>query len=532
MENRNGYFQVIRSENGISIRLVPETGAGKKIKPDEIKEYLKKNGITNGSYGELERVLNDLSREETVWVSPYMGNPINESVKVTISADGMEAGARFYPPSNDGKRRSAAELKKDLNAAGVVYGIDERIIASHLKNPLYCTDFIIARGKKAVDGTNAAIEYLFNTDRHMRPKRNEDGSVDFHQLDNISHIKAGDTLAVLHPEKVGEIGTNVRGADVRPHPVEHKMLKFGKNIELSPDKRRLISKINGHAVLEGERVFVSNIYDVPGDVDNSTGDINYEGNVLVHGNVRTGFRVRAAGDIEVCGSVEGAELIAGGNIILHHGMQGMTRGKVIAKGNVICKFIESVRVFAEGYVEAEGIIQSQVSAKGDINVNGQKGQIIGGYIRSASCISAKRIGSGMGITTIVEVGFDPAVQDRMTQLKELLADKNAEYKQCLQIVELLNKKLNSGMINALQKNTLEDNIRNAQRLREEIFTAQGELDEIMAKVSENSDSCIKVYGGVYPGTQLRISGDFYNINEEFSYCKFYKLNGEIRTGVL
>lgn len=532
MENRNGYFRIIRSEDGISIQLVPETGTGKKIELNEIKEYLDAQNITGCSYVELGKALNNLSEEKTVWVTPDKGYPINEYMKISISKDGMEAKVRFYPPSNDGERVSEKELKNDLNVAGVVYGIDERVITFQLNNPLYCTDFIIARGKNVIEGKDATIEYFFNTNRNIRPKRNEDGSVNFHQLNAISHIKEGDILAVLHPEDAGEPGINVRGASVPPRSVERKTLKFGKNIELSEDKRSLISKVNGHAILEGGCVFVSNTYDVPADVDNSTGDIDYEGNVLVHGNVRTGFKIKAMGDIEVMGSVEGAELIAGGNIILHHGMQGMTKGKIIAKGNVVSKFMESVRVYAEGYIEAEEIIQSQIAAKGDINVNGLKGHIIGGYIRSASDINAKRIGSGMGVSTIVEVGFDPEVQDRIAKLKDILAKKNEEYKQCTQATEVLNKRMNSGMITSQQRVVLKDNLVKMQNLKQDIFDYQDELDTIMAKIAVNNDSVIKVQGEVMPGVQVRISGDFYNVNEQLHYCKFYKQNGEIRMGGL
>jgi uncharacterized protein (DUF342 family) len=213
-------------------------------------------------------------------------------------------------------------------------------------------------------------------------------------------------------------------------------------------------------------------------------------------------------------------------------MQGMTKGKIVSRGNVISKFIESARVFAEGYIETEAIIQSQVSSKGDVNVNGQKGHIIGGYIRSASNIEAKIIGSGMGITTIVEVGFDPETQDRINKLKTDIADKNVEYKKCTQMVEVLNKRLTSGNINIEQKLALKENLQNLTKLKDEMFNAQDELDELTAKVYNNNASFIKVRGDIFPGTQVRISGEYYNVNEEISYCKFYKVNGEIRTGAI
>ena len=37
---------------------------------------------------------------------------------------------------------------------------------------------------------------------------NEDGTVDFHTLENVNHIKSGDVVAILHPEDRGDNGTD------------------------------------------------------------------------------------------------------------------------------------------------------------------------------------------------------------------------------------------------------------------------------------------------------------------------------------
>ncbi|MBQ8038297.1 MAG: DUF342 domain-containing protein, partial [Lachnospiraceae bacterium] len=52
-----------------------------------------------------------------------------------------------------------------------------------------------------------------------------------------------------------------------------------------------------------------------------------------------------------------------GHIILKRGIQGMDRGVLKANGNVISRFIESATVEAGGYVSADAIMHSNVSAK-------------------------------------------------------------------------------------------------------------------------------------------------------------------------
>ena len=52
-----------------------------------------------------------------------------------------------------------------------------------------------------------------------------------------------------------------------------------------------------------------------------------------------GFKVVASGDIVIEGVVEDATVISDGQIIVKHGIHGMNKGVLRAKGNIICKFI-------------------------------------------------------------------------------------------------------------------------------------------------------------------------------------------------
>ncbi len=527
MQKRNGYFQVIRNSNGTSVRLIPPMYGGEEVKSEQIVKYLQKNQIMECDFAKITKALADLTTEVIVPVSNYKGYPINECMNIEVSKDSMTAVVNFIPPSNDGKRMNLGDMKSELEAAGIQYGIDEGGLASHTRNPVYCTDIIVARGKAVREGTHAFITYMFKIDRKAKPKRKDDGSVDFHQLENISHIKKGDLLAKLTPADSGESGINVFGQEVKPRAVERLRLKYGKNITISDNRLELYSDVDGHAVLEGDKVFVSNVYDVPGDVDNSTGDIIYDGSVVVHGTIRTGFKVKAFGDIEVFGAVEGAEVIAGGQVILHHGIQGMSRGIIVAKGNVVTKFIESAKVYSEGYIEAQSIIQSQVSAKGDVIVNGAKGNIMGGHVRSSTLIDAKFIGSNMGITTVVEVGLDPTVQDRFTKLKRDMIEKNEELIRLQQVKMVLKKRLAQGQNDNEKRMAYNQTVAAIDELKKEIFAAQDEMDVLSGELSENTVARIMVSRVIYPGTKVIVSGLQYNVNEQVSYCQYMKLKGEI-----
>ena len=523
----NGYFQIVNENDKTFLKLYPATDNGKNIELADIIEYFDLINFKDYDLIDVNKNLEGLNEEKQIRIKHKASYPINEYIAVRLSEDKMTAFVKFYPPSNDGMRIDVNEMKSDLNIAGLAYGVDYDVLDEHIKNPQYCTDIVIARGKEVVQGKDAYIEYMFNADRKAKPRRKDDGSVDFHQLDNINHVCKGDLLAVLHPAYLGENGINVLDEIIKPVSVSHKHLKYGKKIEISEDKLKIYSQVDGHVNLHGDQVFVSDVYDVPADVDNSTGDIQYEGNVLVHGSVRTGFKIRAAGNIEVLGSVEGAEIVAGGDIILHHGIQGMGKGLVVAKGNIVAKFIESSKVFANGYIEAEAIIQSHVSATEEITINGSKGHVIGGHIRSTKMIKAKNIGSGMGIATIVEVGFDPSVQDDINKKKEIIQEKTEEVKKYSQMVEVLSKKFKTGTITDEQKINYKKHLEKLAVLKSEIAKTQEEYETKVASLLNNASACVKVERTIHSGVQLIISGECLNLQREDNYCKFVKKDGMV-----
>lgn len=533
MGNQNGYFQLIRDDKGMNIKLFKAEEGGENITLDEIVKYLEKNQILGIDIKSLNKAVEMAAqKEQVVTLTLNKGYPVDELMIVQVIDDNMKAVARFYPPSNDGNKISKKELLSDLENAGIKFGIKDDELDRFLKERQYCTDYVIAEGVLPRQGKNAEITYMFNTDRKAKPKRNEDGSVDFHNLDNISHIKKGDVLAKLTPADLGDIGTDIYDNKVYPYKVERKKLKHGKNIHLSEDELVMISDVDGHVTLEGEKVFVSNVYEVPADVDVSTGDITYEGSVVVKGNVRTGFKIKSGGNVEVFGAVEGAEIVSGGQIILRHGMQGMAKGVLVAKGNIIAKFIESAKVYTQGYVEAASIIQSQVSASGAVNVMGAKGNIIGGHVRSASSISAKTIGSPMGISTTVEVGVDPVLKDQMEKLKNDLEEANAKYKKLDQIVTMLKKKMELGQLDKDKVPVMKKSIEDMNLLKKEMMDYSDKIEEISEQMLGNSNAFISVTQAIYPGTKIIVGEDMKFINEELSHCKFKKKDGDIKSNPL
>lgn len=529
MSGRNGYFQIVIKQDGTYLKIFDAEQGGEPVFYEEIGNYLIDRKIYEYDKVAIGRALTTLQGSIEVKISSYPVFTIDEIIRVEIAEDRMYAKARFYPPSNNGHLIMKDEIVASLVKSGVKYGLDENCIMDFLKDRKYCTDYIFAKATPPTQGRDAEITYHFNVDLTLKPKRNEDGSVDFHQLDMISHCNKDQLIATLTPMDQGKPGIDVCGVIIRPNKVNNSVLRHGNKIYVSEDGLRMYSSVDGHVSLVDNRVFVSDTYEVHADVDASTGDIEYEGNVVVRGNVITGFSVRAKGDIEVNGVVEGAYIEAGGQIVLKRGMQGMNKGILKANGNIITKFIENAEVIAGGYVSTESILHSKVSAKGDIIVGGKRGFVTGGEIRSGTMITVKTAGSQMGTATLLEVGIDPRVLEEFRELEKKIATMIADKERLSQALIMFRKKIATGtQITEEKLEYLKQVTQNNILLEAQIKEARRRYEELKIDVDNNSSGSIKISEVVYPGTKLVISNVIHYVRSETHHSKFIRDRADIK----
>ena len=523
---KNGYFKVSNRPDGSYFVMYPPQKGGQPFLPSEIELYFL-NLKTDYPKEEIMKVAANLTDIAEISLSHTPLPPIKECCKVSVDTEKKYAVIRFYPPSEDGTRMDEMEVRAELIAARVKFGIKQEVIDQFIKERLYCTDYTMAEYLPLVEGSNAVITYHFNTNLTGKPKMYEDGSVNFHELDVISPVCKDDLLATLKPAVQGTPGMDVYGNILKPASVKVQFLKQRKNIYLSEDGLRLHSMVNGHVSLVDNQVFVSNNYEVPSNVDASTGNIKYNGDITVQGNVNTGYRVEATGDIIVNGVVEGAYLIAGGQIILMRGIQGMGRGVLEAGTNIISKFIESAEVHAGGTITAEAILHSHISAKGDITVGGKRGFISGGEVKSATAIIAKTAGSVMGTVTLLEVGVDPEILQKYHSVEKNSVEKQKEIASLLQQITLVAKKMKSGGGQNVSSALM--SLNNERVLKEqELKELQKELAEYNLMFNEMQGGYVLIDDVIHPGCKLIISNATTYIRTSVKHSRFVKDEGDIR----
>ncbi len=528
MAKVNGYFRLQIEDNGVYIKLIPPTEDGEPITMADIMSYLSMVKMPKYDIAALNQVVLALKEPTLMKLTEADFSPVSEKAKVQVAQDRMTATIRLYPPSNHGKLFEKKDMIGELTHAGIKYGVAEAILDALVENPIYCQDIMVAKGKEVQEGTDAKIEYHFETKPLAKPKLNVDGTVDFHQLNIFTKVKKDQLLATLTPEFLGEEGIDVYGKRIYPQKVKKLSLKYGRNIRLSEDKLQMFSEVDGDVKLEKDTVFVSNSFVVAADVDASTGDIVYEGNVVVNGNVRTGFSVQAKGDIEVKGVVEGADLYSGGNIVLTRGIQGMNRGKLEAAGDIITKFIESAKVKAGGTVRSGSILHSVVDAGDTIICEGKKSFVIGGSLSALNEISVMTIGNHMGTVTNVKLGVEASVLENLNDMQKEFEENKGEIEKARQVLVLFKKRMQGGQKIPPDKIQM---IREAGDTIKRLELRQEELQLLIKEsrdlIEANARGRLRVSETAYPGVRIQIANSTYIVKDNIRFSQFQLDSGEV-----
>ena len=522
----NGYFRLVKNGLGFGLQIVIPKGDGEPVKIGEVTDYLTQQGISC----DLPALKDALGREWNSVMPLGSGEcpAVNMRYKLSIEEENMRAVIRLYPPSETGKALTAQDVLGDLSGKQIKFGVQKKNIEDAIANSVYCTDIVVAEGQPPREGKDAVIEYYFNADSKARPTLKDDGSVDFFHLNTISHCIAGDTLARLTPADLGENGTNIMGAVIKPHTVKNLLLKYGKNVEIAEDKLTLKAQVSGHVILEDDRVVVSNVLELE-SVDMSTGNIDYDGSVTVTGNVQANFSVRARGNIVVNGLVESAYLEATGDIIIARGMAGMNKGELKAGGNVVAKFFESAKVSAGGYITAESIMHSTVMAGKEITVDGKRGFIAGGRTCATNLIKAKTFGSTMGTSTVLEVGADPSVKVRYAELQKTVGDLSKMIDGLDPIIATYIQKRKQGVkLSTEQLQYLASIVKTKEQKLPELKKAKKEMEALAEIIDQQAHAQVVVQEKAYPGVKVVIGDVSMVVEKEQQYCRFVKQQGDVR----
>ncbi|NLY42488.1 MAG: DUF342 domain-containing protein [Clostridiaceae bacterium] len=528
MDNKG--FRIDYRSDGVFLTVFPPIKPQKKLGLSDVLSYIERKAIHNYDLTAINEAVNKSDGFEYKIAESQEEKKFDAEIVVKVTADKMKALLSLLPPEG-GKEATYQEMIDALLQEKIIFGINHDVIENLAGNPVYNKEFVVAEGMAPVNGEDGKIQYHFNLVKDRTPKLLEDGRVDFHQLNLIENVRAGDILATAILPTPGTPGKNVYGEDVPPKPGKPAVLPKGKNVLISEDGLQLIANVDGQVVIEDQKINVYPFYEVSGNVDNSTGDINFVGNVIIKGNVLTGFSVEAGGWIEVYGVVEGATLKAKGDIILHRGMQGLMKGTLIANGNIVAKYIENSNLIAGKDIKCDVIMHSTVQCGGKLELSGRKGLIVGGAARALKEIKAKTVGSPMSTVTELEVGIDPNLRKRYKQLKKEIAAIEDDIKKADQAIEMFKKLESLNRLNNGKRIMMMKALKTKIFLSNKLKDLKKEFEEVGDIAEEEVRGKIKVYNITYPGTRIIIGSSMLYVKDNIMHATFYKDGADIKIGV-
>ena len=346
--------------------------------------------------------------EEEESETPHLEPSMDAFPFIYVSSDRMYAWVLVFPPTGWGKELTKELIFEALEKKKVSYGLVQETFDSLPDDyNRYFHLFLIAKGSKPANGDNGYLVDYFMRHVERLPEMDEFGNVNYMSLGAEQNVKKGDLICEAIPPTEGIAGRTVLNQELRCKNGKSVSIPKGKNTQVSEDGNKLIASIDGRVEFSGRYFSVKPLLEIPGNVDYSTGNINFIGDVLIHGDVCSGFSVKAMGDIKVDGVIESCEIEAGGDLIVVKGIVGNMETIVRSQHNIYSKYLVNSIVHARQNVHTDSIRYSNVYSDGEVQVCSGRGLIVGGQIRAAQGIEAKIVGSVYESPTSVFLGGQP-----------------------------------------------------------------------------------------------------------------------------
>ena len=434
-----------------------------------------------------------------------------------ISNNKLYAWVIVLPPVNGGAELSQDMLYKAMADQRIMYGVDLRL-ADHLASDeaRYFNLYLIAKGKPAFDGTNGNIVDAFPRVLPRVLEVDEFDRVDYTALNLIRNVKEGEEICRLIKPTEGEPGCTVLGQEIPARSGKSVPLPKGRNTEISEDGTLLLASISGDVEFTGHSFQVKPVLDIPGNVDFSTGSINFLGDVNIRGDVLSGFTVRAMGTIQVAGVVEaGSTVEAGGDLIVVKGILGDGTTIIRSHRSLFSKYIENSTIYVRENLQTDCIINSYIYSDGEVLVRSGRGTIIGGRIWAAKKISASAVGARSECRTAVALGGLPC-----TNFERELVQRE------LKVLEMELEKLEC-QLDSTSKSSLLDKTRSKLMVAElKLKQLESELADLKIEADEKNKGRLEC-GIAYPGTEISFGDETFRVRQESRQCVATLLHGEI-----
>jgi uncharacterized protein (DUF342 family) len=444
-------------------------------------------------------------------------------ISVIVSRDRMEAFLQI-DAAGDCAKPSLEIVAERIQQAGVTQGVLPESISAALRQ--ITQRVLCAKGTPPENGLDAQVKHLIDLSQRGKPAELHGGGVDFKDLGLYINVVKGQVLAEKIPATAGVPGMDVCGNPIPAKPGKDVVLHPGANIHVVDDVK-LVAAAGGNLVVTGGKLSISPVLQIKGDVDLSTGNINFAGDVIIRGSVSEGFSVKAGGNVDIAGMVSGGS-VEGANVTVRQGIVGLNKAVIKATDTVTAKFVENARIAADQvFLIQDVVLHSHLSAGQKVRVEGRRGQIVGGLVAAGDEIVAKTAGNTSIMPTDLQAGVNPKLREEYMNLRKELRTMESSLDQIQKGLFTL-RSMDQGQLPPEKKELLLKITRAQFTTLGQVEAMRKRLAELETAYEELKSGQVKISDTVYPGVKITIGSLIKPVQEELRFVTFYADAGEIK----
>jgi hypothetical protein len=430
----------------------------------------------------------------------------SEHITIKISQDGYEAN--LY---DDGSRSDASvtldDLRTMLQQAGVVHGALQDSLQGIVDRRTNGQPVVVARGSRPIDGKDGWVEYYFDHEK-ARPAEEKSGKVDLREMHYIHNVRRNEQLALVHPPVAGVSGTTVTGRIVLAREGKNALIRTGPYTQFKPENPCIVvANSDGNVILRSDgTIEVQPALTIRGNVDFSTGNIDFVGSLKVAGDIKSDFTVKVEKDLEVWGNIEDAHVQVGGDVKVRQGFLGIGKGVLTAKGNISVQHILNQTITGE-----KDVVIEKESVNGNIRA-GRKiisvgGTIAGGQLEADMEVEVKNLGSGEHSQARLRVGRKGRILERLGQLEKEIQQAERQLTDVKDgVFRLIRAKLDTGNLPEEKEQMLVklQEVQKALPLRLQLL--QKEKTQLTEDLKKDCVARVVVHGTVLENVLIEVNG--------------------------
>lgn len=452
------------------------------------------------------------------------GKIIHSEVEISIDPNYTTAFMTIEPPSNGGLEMTVERALAAVAEKGICFGVKKEEITRAVNERRYGENINIAQWQPPVNGEDGKIEYFFKRETTFKPVEDENGNVDYKNLGLVRNIYKGTPIAKITMPSEGVPGTDIMGKTVAQRVGVPAVFAVGKGTELINDGTEIVAVTDGNLAYTNGAFCIEESLLIRGDVDVSSGNIDFIGDIIIKGNVLEGYAVTCKKNVTINGSVTNGTITADGNITVKLGCINSTLHSEL--GSIKLDFCENSKLYAGQNVEASSFVGGEVYAGKNIVASG-KGVMMGGKYTALENITASVIGSESYAKTLITLGNNAVLTEEMEGHKHSIQKMEDKIDQLGKIVTALAEMAKVTKLSPEREQMKVEAMRSRFQMQGEIKRLNSRIKEIETTLERKQNLSVSCKKAFYPGVTLRINSCIFQVNTMTPHSKATIGDGEI-----